>query len=114
MAAKSKRDSSTNLPGSTNRRPGSPVLCPGASRKGKNAGHSARNDSRGAQACSAGGGAAPSMFAAHDVSCPYNRKGESQLFASVNPLDAFISVVNPHIEPVMDGSFVSGSIVKTG
>jgi hypothetical protein len=33
-----------DLPGSTNRRPGSPILCPGASRKTKNAGHSAQND----------------------------------------------------------------------
>src|SRR5690348_2465453 len=48
----SKRDSSTNLPGSPNRRPGSPVRCPDASRKGKIAGHFApflrqgrRNDS---------------------------------------------------------------------
>jgi len=39
-----KRDSSTNLPGSTNRRPGSPILYPGASRKTKGAGHFARND----------------------------------------------------------------------
>jgi hypothetical protein len=41
---RSKRDSSTYLPGSTSRRPGSPSLCPGASRKNKGAGHSARND----------------------------------------------------------------------
>lgn len=40
----SKRDPSTNLPGSTNRRPGSPVLCPGASRKSKGTGHSAQDD----------------------------------------------------------------------
>src|SRR6185437_883883 len=42
--AQSKKDSSTDLPGSTNRRPGSPILCPGASRNIKDAGHSARND----------------------------------------------------------------------
>ncbi len=43
-----------DLPGSASRRPGSPLLCPGASRKTKNAGHSPpflrqgrRNDSDG-------------------------------------------------------------------
>ena len=41
------REIPDDLPGSTNRRSGSPLLCPGASRKTKSAGHSARNDSVG-------------------------------------------------------------------
>src|SRR6185437_13718065 len=55
----SKRDSSTDLPGSTNRRPGSPILCPGASRNIKDAGQSARNDDAAGCAAQAGAAAAP-------------------------------------------------------
>jgi hypothetical protein len=40
----SKRGSSTDLPGSTSRRPGSPFWCPDASRRRRIAGHSAQDD----------------------------------------------------------------------
>src|SRR6185437_6450921 len=61
--AQSKKDSSTDLPGSTNRRPGSPILCPGASRNIKDAGHSARNDVTAGCAAQAGAASAPDSSA---------------------------------------------------
>jgi hypothetical protein len=67
-----KRDSSTDLPGSTNRRPGSPSLCPGASRKTKSSGHSARNDTECVRPPrEVKGYGEPSTFAGHSMLCPF-------------------------------------------